>query len=126
MASAWSCVTRIVVVPTVRWISRSSICISSRSLASRFESGSSSSSIAADDERAGERDALLLAARHAPGIAIREARSPTSAASRDAPVALGLRDAAHLEPEGDVLGRGHVRKQRVALEHDAETALAPA
>ena len=45
IASDWSCVTRIVVVPSVRWIWRSSICISSRSLASRLESGSSSSSM---------------------------------------------------------------------------------
>ncbi|MGY3356105.1 hypothetical protein ACVWZK_002768 [Bradyrhizobium sp. GM0.4] len=32
------------------------------------------------------------------------------------------RHIAHLEPEGDILGRGHVRKQRVALEHDPEPA----
>ena len=38
-------------------------------------------------------------------------------------VAFGLVDAAHLEAEADVLRHAHVRKQRVALEHDAEAAL---
>jgi hypothetical protein len=44
IASIWSWVTRIVVVPSVRWIWRNSICMPSRSLASRLDSGSSSSS----------------------------------------------------------------------------------
>ena len=36
---------------------------------------------------------------------------------------LRLRHLAHLEAEGDVLGHGHVREQRVALEHQAGVAL---
>src|SRR5918993_1456265 len=42
-ASSWSWVTKTKVVFTVRWICRSSICISSRSLRSRAPSGSSRS-----------------------------------------------------------------------------------
>ena len=43
-ASAWSWVTKMVVMPTARWISRSSPRISSRSFLSSAASGSSSSS----------------------------------------------------------------------------------
>jgi hypothetical protein len=42
---------------------------------------------------------------------------------RDARVALVLRGLPHLEAEAHVLGHGHVRKEGVALEHDAEAAL---
>src|SRR5690606_37227411 len=31
-------------------------------------------------------------------------------------------DIAHLQPEGDIAGDGHVREQRIALEHDADVA----
>jgi hypothetical protein len=41
----------------------------------------------------------------------------------DAALALGPRDALHLEPERDVLRRAHMREEGIALEHDAETAL---
>jgi hypothetical protein len=37
-------------------------------------------------------------------------------------LALGLVDVAHLQPEADVVGDAHVRKQRIALEHDAQAA----
>ena len=37
---------------------------------------------------------------------------------------LGHGHAAHLQAEADVVGHGHVRKQRIALEHDAQPALA--
>jgi hypothetical protein len=36
---------------------------------------------------------------------------------------LGLADAAHPEREGDVLRHGHMRKERVVLEHHAHVAL---
>ncbi len=38
-------------------------------------------------------------------------------------VGLGLRHAGDLQPEGDVLRDGQVRKQRVGLEHHADIAL---
>ena len=41
MASVWSCVTYTVVVPRRRWIRDTSVRICTRSLASRFDSGSS-------------------------------------------------------------------------------------
>ena len=93
IASAWSWVTRIVVVPTVRWIWRSSICISSRSLASRLDSGSSSSRmLRPDHQRAGQRHALLLAARQLAREARREGAEPDQLQRLgDPPGALGAR-----------------------------------
>ena len=41
MASVWSCVTYTIVVPSRRWILDTSVRICTRSLASRFDSGSS-------------------------------------------------------------------------------------
>ncbi len=41
MASVWSCVTYTVVVPSELWIRATSVRICTRSLASRFDSGSS-------------------------------------------------------------------------------------
>ncbi|KAG1389910.1 hypothetical protein G6F58_013152 [Rhizopus delemar] len=41
-ASPWSCVTKIVVTPSLRWISRISTCMAPRRLLSSAENGSSS------------------------------------------------------------------------------------
>jgi hypothetical protein len=74
-------------------------------------------------QRAGQRHALLLAARHAPGIAVGEGAEPHQVEGfPDPPVAFGPGNALHLQAEGDVLGGRHVREQSVALEHDAEAA----
>src|SRR5882757_7654953 len=77
-----------------------------------------------DDECASQCDTLLLTARHAARIALLVTRTPDHpqrAAHALRP--LGPRHAPHLETEGDILGRGHVRKQCIALEDDAEAAL---
>ena len=124
-ASSWSWVTNRVVVPTAIWIRRISSRSCARTLASRAESGSSSSrTLRLDGERSGERDPLLLAARHlmrvtvAPGRQAHELEQfvgPRRRARRPPP-----RDP---QPVGDVVQRGHVREQAVGLEDDADVAL---
>ena len=72
-ASSWSWVTNTAVVPSSRSRRRSSICMVSRSLRSRAEKGSSSSSsLGSHGERARHGDALLLAARQSTHRAIGE------------------------------------------------------
>ncbi len=76
------------------------------------------------DQRARQRDALLLAARELGGPAVRLASEPDALElGRDALVDLGLVDLLPLEPEGHVVGHGHVREQRVALEDGVGGAL---
>jgi hypothetical protein len=71
MASAWSWVTYSVVMPNSSCSRRISKRISSRRLASRFDSGSSSSrNLRLDDQRAGHRHPLLLAARQLARVAV--------------------------------------------------------
>ncbi len=78
----------------------------------------------AGDEGAGERDALLLAARELRRQAAGEVVHLHQRQHRlGALEALVLRDAPHLEPEGDVVAAGEVGKQRVALEHHRGAAL---
>ena len=76
-------------------------------------------------ERAAERHALALAAGELRRRALEERARPSS--SRDL-LARALRSRArqprHLEREGDVLAHGHVRVERVALEHHRDVALA--
>ena len=77
-----------------------------------------------DDQRAGERDALLLAAGKLRRIALGERAEPRG--GEDGLDLLGDDGAVEL-PElqavGDVLGDRHVRPQRVALEHHRHVAL---
>ena len=78
-----------------------------------------------DDERASERDALLLTAGELARIAFAErgeidqVENAPSTRRRD----LVARNAPHLEAEGDIGFDGHVRKQRVGLEHQADIAV---
>ena len=76
-----------------------------------------------DRERAGERDTLLLPAgqlaRQPRRITI-ELHEPQRFAR--ACLDLGFRKPAHLQPERDVVGDRHVRKQRIALEYHAGVA----
>ena len=72
-ASPWSCVTNTVVMPSLRWIAAISTRISSRSLRSRLESGSSSKSTAGRMTSARKRDALALPARELERTALGEA-----------------------------------------------------
>ena len=77
-----------------------------------------------DHESAGQRHALLLAARQLARKAAGEgAEADQLQRLADAPGALGGGDALHLEPERHVLRHRHVREERIALEHDAEAAL---
>ena len=63
IASSWSCVTRMVVMPYSRCRRLTSICMSRRRFLSSAPNGSSSSRIfGIDGERARERDPLLLSA----------------------------------------------------------------
>jgi len=110
-----------VVVPTVRWIWRNSTCISSRSLASRLETLVEQQHVGLDDQRA--RPARRAAAGRPTSAADSGRRNPPADERERVGDALGLLwlgDAAHFQTKGDVLGRRHVRKQRVGLEHDAE------
>jgi hypothetical protein len=77
-----------------------------------------------EDQRAGQRHALLLAARELARQAVGE-RAELHQPERVAhlPVDLRLRGAADLEREGDVARHGEMREQRIALEHHAEVAL---
>src|SRR5207249_10333671 len=76
-------------------------------------------------ERPRERGALLLAARElvrVPALEATEARQRDHLG--DALVGSGGRPSGHPQTEGDVLGDGHGREERVRLEDDADAALA--
>ena len=125
-ASSWSWVTITVVRPSLRCSSRISTRTSWRSLASRLDERLvEQQHVGPDDQRAGQRHALLLAAGQLARQAVAEmiephqAQAPPSIFGAD----LRLRQLAHLEAEGDVLRHRHVRKQRIALEHHAGVAL---
>ena len=107
------------------WRLLSSSCISLRSFRSSAPRGSSSSSAAGRLTRAraratrccwppescaGRRSASPPCARRAHGLG-------------DALADLGAGDVLDLQPEGDVLGHGHVREQAVGLEDHVDVAL---
>jgi hypothetical protein len=98
-------VTRIVVVPMVRWIWRSSICMPLAQLGIRVRQRLIEPQHARPDhQRAGERHALLLATGHAARITLLIAGEPDHRQrGADALIALGPRHAPHLEAKGDVL-----------------------
>ena len=77
------------------------------------------------DQRPGERDALALAAGELVRLAARRSRraAPIASASADAPAALGLATRLHPQAVLDVLLHGHVREQRVVLEHRVDVAV---
>ena len=76
-----------------------------------------------DHERAGKRDALLLAARELVGVALGQG-AETHELERLPPTPADLlsREPAHPEPEGDILEHREVRKERVVLEHERHVA----
>ena len=76
------------------------------------------------DQRAGERDPLLLAARELGGPALVVAVELHEVEVALDPVAdLGLRDLLAPQTERDVVGDGQVREQRVRLEDGVDVAL---
>ena len=125
MASRWSWVTTMVEMPSRCCSSRSSTCMASRSLASSAESGSSSrNSLGFEGERAGDRDALALAAGQLRDAAVDHAGQADQLEQLLGALArLRLVDAADPEAVGDVLADGQMREQRQRLEHHAEVAL---
>ena len=76
------------------------------------------------DQRARQRDALLLPARQLRGNALRVGlhRDELQELHRLL-TPRRLVDAAHLQGEGDIVEAGQMRKQRVALEHHRRAAL---
>src|SRR5215469_14860976 len=94
---------------TSRWMRRISWRISRRSLASRFESGSSM--------RINGGSTTMARA-----IAMR-AELDKLERCIDPPPRLRSRHAAHQETEADVLAHAHMREECVILEHHAEAAL---
>ena len=76
------------------------------------------------DDRAAHRDALALPSRERPRLLVQRVREPEDASRVTHPnVSLGLRDPAHPEGEPHVLGRGHVRVERVVLEDHGDVAV---
>jgi hypothetical protein len=74
-----------------------------------------------EHQRAGERDALLLATGHLRGPAAFETRHAhhverVAHALRH----FGLRQAPHFQRKGEVFADRHMREERVVLEHDAD------
>jgi hypothetical protein len=123
IASIWSWVTSSAesASETMSW--RSHARASSRSLASRLDSGSSSRMTAGSETSARERDALLLPARQLVRIALGELGEADLRQRFPHPsLELGRADAAQLEAIGHVGENGAVRPQRVRLEHEAEPA----
>ncbi len=77
-----------------------------------------------DDDRAGDRDALLLAARQLPGRLVGLLAETHEGQRLVHPaVDLGTRAALGDEAEADIAAHRHVRKQRVVLEHHREAAV---
>ena len=75
-------------------------------------------------ERAADRDALTLTAREGGRLAVEELAEPERLRSvRNPPRPLLLRDLPPLQPELEVLVDGHMRVQRVVLEHHRDVAV---
>ncbi len=75
-------------------------------------------------ERAADRDALTLTAGEGGRLAVEELREPERLRSvRNPPRPLLLRDLPPLQPELEVLVDGHMRVQRVVLEHHRDVAV---
>jgi hypothetical protein len=76
------------------------------------------------DDRAGERDALALAAAELSGLALAVLRQPDHLERLDRAAApLGLGDLLDHQAVLDVLLHGHVREQRVVLEDRVDVAV---
>src|SRR5437899_2051748 len=74
-------------------------------------------------ERARQRDALVRAARELVGVSAAEAAQVHEGQQLlDAVADARLGPARDAQTEGDVLGHGHGREQRVGLKHDADAA----
>src|SRR5690606_2044918 len=75
-------------------------------------------------DRAGDGDTLLLTAGELPRQLVALRFQPDEAQSLIDPLGdLDLRGTAHLETETDIRPDGHMRKERIILEHHAEAAI---
>ena len=123
-ASSWSWVTKMNVIPT----SSCSAFSSSRSWLADFRVERAERLVEqqhgrAQDQRPGQRDALLLAAGELVRAALAElAELDQLERLLDAPVALAARDLLVAQAEGDVVEHVEVREQRVALEDGVDVA----
>ena len=124
-ASSWSWVTKMVVMPTSRWMRRSSTCISWRRCLSSAPSGSSSSSTLGRVTSARARATRCCCPPESCcGLRCSSPPRRTSASASVDPLRhFAPRDRPRtVEAEGDVLGHRHVREQRIVLEHHADVA----
>ena len=126
IASVWSCVTYIVVVPSRVWMPRDlgahldpELRVEVRQRLVHQER------LRLAHDRAAHRHPLALPARRAPSAGGRGARSNPriAAASRTRRSVSSFVDLPHLERERHVLADGHVRVQRVVLEDHRDVAL---
>ena len=75
-------------------------------------------------DRAAHRHALALAAGERAGLALEQlADAEQVGGALDPPLPLVLRDVLHAQREADVVADGHVRVQRVVLEHHRDVAV---
>ena len=124
-ASAWSWVTKTVVMPTSRRISRSSARISSRSFRSRAASGSSSSRTRGAYTRArasAARCCMPPESWRGPPLPLPLQPDEGQRLAHAAPD-LRLGHAALAQAEGHVLEHRHVGEERIGLKHHAEPPL---
>ena len=124
-ASSWSCVTKIVVMPSSFWIGADFLAQRHAHLGvERRQRLVEQQQLRLRRQRAGQRHALLLAAGKLVGIAVAELRQLDELQHLgDALVGLRLWHAGDLEAEGDVLRDRQVGEQRIGLEHHADIAL---
>ena len=125
IASSWSCVTWTNVIPTSCWIAlQLELHLLAQLQVERAERLVEQQDARAVDQRAGERDPLLLAARELARLAPVEPGEADEL--EDFEHALPQLAAAHAlaaQPEGDVLEDRQVREERVALEDRVDVAL---
>ena len=127
IASSWSWVTRIAVMPNWRCRRLTSICMSSRRFLSSAPNGSSSRRMRGSTASARASATRCCwppeswrgkRSREAPPSCTSGEHAPPRARSSPAPRSPGA------QPEGHVLVDRHVREQRVVLEDDADVAAA--
>ena len=125
IASSWSWVTMMKVMPSRRCSSISSSCVLSRSFLSSAASGSSSSSICG--RRASERASATRCfwpPESWSGLRFSRPSSLTRATiSATRVIDVGGGHAGALQPEGDIVAHRQMRKQRVVLEHHVDRPL---
>ncbi len=123
-ASSWSWVTKMVVMPTWRWMRRSSTCISWRRCLSSAPSGSSSSSTFGRVTSARARATRCCCPPESCfGLRCSSPPRRTIASASFTRRATSSRERPRTSrPNADVLRHRHVREQRVVLEHHADVA----